>query len=250
MSELKTISVLDVPINPLSMKDTLQCLTSRLDNKEKTFVITANAEIIMLGQKNPAYMNLLQKAELVLPDGAGTVWAGRTLGNIVPERVAGFDLFLELIKLSAEKHYKIFFFGSAPGVAEAAKEKCESFAPGVKIVGIHNGYFTEAESEEIVAQINKSGANILFAALGAPKQEFWLEKFAPAIKADLYMGIGGSFDVLAGKMARAPKWIQEASLEWLFRLYKQPSRFIRMLVLPCFVIKVLQHKYSPKKLDK
>ncbi|MDD4321456.1 MAG: WecB/TagA/CpsF family glycosyltransferase [Acidaminococcaceae bacterium] len=246
MSDLKTINVLNVPVNPFSMQETLDCLLARLEAGQKTWVITANAEIIMLGQNDSEYMHLLQKATMVLPDGAGTVWAGRTLGYDVPERVAGFDLFLELIKLSAVQHYKIFFLGSAPGVAEIAKKRCEAMAPGVEIVGIHDGYFTEAESKEIVAEINKSGANLLFAALGAPKQEFWLNRFADAINADLCMGIGGSFDVLAGKMERAPKWMQEASLEWFFRLYKQPSRFRRMLVLPCFVAKVLQRKYSSK----
>ncbi len=246
MNDLKTINVLNVPVNPFSMLETLECLLMRLETRQKTWVVTANAEIIMLGQKDPEYMHLLQKATLVLPDGAGTVWAGRALGYNVPERVAGFDLFLELIKLSAARNYKIFFFGSAPGVAEIAKKRCEAMAPGVEIVGTHDGYFIEAESMEIVAEINKSGANILFAALGAPKQEFWLNKFLDAINVDLCMGIGGSFDVLAGKMERAPKWMQEASLEWLFRFYKQPSRFRRMLVLPCFVAEVLQRKYSSK----
>lgn len=250
MIELNTINILGVPVNPFSMQETLKCLVSRLDHNEKTWVITANAEIIMLGQNNADYMKLLQKADLVLPDGAGTVWAGRTLGNEVPERVAGFDLFLELIKIAADKHYKIYFFGSAPGVAEAAKKKCENLAPGVEIVGVHDGYFTEAEDEEIVAEINRSGANIVFVALGAPKQEFWLDKVSKHINASLCMGIGGSFDVLAGKMERAPKWMQEASLEWFFRLCKQPSRFVRMLVLPLFVVKVLRYKYFGRRFDK
>jgi N-acetylglucosaminyldiphosphoundecaprenol N-acetyl-beta-D-mannosaminyltransferase len=243
MSKLPTINILNVPVTPLTMEDTLACLTSRLDAKEKTLVITANAEIIMLGQKDEVYMKILQKAALVLPDGAGTVWAGRTLGYNVPERVAGFDLFIELVKVSALKKYKIFFFGASPGIADIAKEKCNKIAPGVEIVGIRNGYFTEQDAGDIVNEINNSGANILFAALGAPKQEYWLNQYSPKINADLCMGIGGSFDVLAGKMERAPKWMQEASLEWLFRLYKQPSRFVRMLALPHFVIKVLQKKY-------
>jgi N-acetylglucosaminyldiphosphoundecaprenol N-acetyl-beta-D-mannosaminyltransferase len=250
MSKLQTINILNVPVMPLSMQETLAYLTSRLDLEEKTCVVTANAEIIMMGQTNPGYMKILQKATLVLPDGAGTVWAGRTLGYNVPERVAGFDLFLELIKISAQKKYKIFFFGSSPGIADIAKQKCEEMVPGIEIVGTRNGYFTEEEADAIVEEINTSGANILFAALGAPKQELWLDKYFGKINTILCMGIGGSFDVLAGKMARAPKWMQEVSLEWLFRLYKQPSRFVRMLALPHFVIKVLQKKYLGKLLDK
>jgi N-acetylglucosaminyldiphosphoundecaprenol N-acetyl-beta-D-mannosaminyltransferase len=250
MRKLQTINILDVPVAPFSMQETLTYLTSRLDTKKKTCVVTANAEIIMLGQGNSDYMKILQKAALVLPDGAGTVWAGRTLGYEVPERVAGFDLFLELIKVSALKKYKVFFFGSAPGVADIAKQKCEKMAPGVEIVGTRNGYFGEEDVDTIIDEINNSGANILFAALGAPKQEFWLDKNYDKINADLCMGIGGSFDVLAGKMERAPKWMQDASLEWFFRLYKQPSRFVRMLALPHFVIKVLHKKYWGNLLDK
>ena len=175
-------------------------------------------------------------------DGAGTVWAGRKLGHNVPERVAGCDLFVELAKLSAKKGYKVFFFGAAPGIAEAARDKLLLVAPGLKVAGCRNGYFTEAENEEIIAEINASGADMLFAALGAPKQENWLARFRSELKPQVLMGVGGSFDVLAGKMERAPLWMQKASLEWLFRLYKQPSRIGRMMVLPQFVIKVLQSK--------
>ena len=200
----------------------------------------------MMCQKDAEYKKIVcQNADLVLADGAGTVWAGRKLGHNVPERVAGCDLFVELAKLSAKKGYKVFFFGAAPGIAEAARDKLLQMAPGLKVAGCRNGYFTEAENaenEEIIAEINASGADMLFAALGAPKQENWLARFRSELKPQVLMGVGGSFDVLAGKMERAPLWMQKASLEWLFRLYKQPSRIGRMMVLPQFVIKVLQSK--------
>ena len=218
----------------------------RVDRDLPTQVVTANAEIIMMAQKLPAYKALLEKTDLVLADGAGTVWAGRTLGHQVPERVAGFDLFLELLREGAQRGTKFFLFGAAPGIAEAAAQKAAEIAPGVQIVGTRNGYFTQADEPEIIRQINGSGAQVLFAALGAPKQEFWLEEHRDALAPALRVGLGGSFDVLAGKMERAPKWMQEASLEWLFRLYKQPSRLGRMMALPQFVVKVLEYKYSHK----
>ena len=143
---------------------------------------------------------------------------------------------------AAHKKFKVFFFGAAPGVADEAKQKCEILYPGVSIVGCRNGYFNEEDNLTIVEEINKSCADLLFVALGAPKQEKWLSKYQEILNPTLLMGIGGSFDVVAGKMERAPKWMQDASLEWLFRLYKQPSRFKRMLVLPKFVIKVLRFK--------
>ena len=180
-----------------------------------------------------------QEAELVLPDGAGAVWAGRHLGYNVPERVAGFDLYNKLLALSAKKGYRAYFFGGSPGIAEAAKAKSEELYPGVQIVGCHNGYFTDADVPAIIDAINKSGSEMLFVALGAPKQEKWILEHRNELKPRILMGIGGSFDVLAGKMERAPKWMQDASLEWAFRLYKQPSRFMRMMALPKFALKVI-----------
>lgn len=236
----KPVKILGVPVHPLTMNESVAVLEEKLQKKEQAFVVTANAEIIMMCQQDKEYNTIVsEKADLVLPDGAGAVWAGRYLGNEVPERVAGFDLYNQLLKLSADKGYKAYFFGGAPGVAEAAKNKAEELYPGVQIVGCRNGYFTEAEEENIIKEINDAAPDMLFVALGAPKQEKWLIKYRNQLKPRVLMGIGGSFDVLAGKMERAPKWMQEASLEWAFRLYKQPSRFMRMLALPKFVLKVI-----------
>ncbi len=236
----KPVKILGVPVHPLTMNESVAVLEEKLQKKEQAFVVTANAEIIMMCQQDKEYNNIVsEQADLVLPDGAGAVWAGRYLGNEVPERVAGFDLYNQLLKFSADKGYKAYFFGGAPGVAEAAKNKAEELYPGVQIVGCRNGYFTEAEEENIIKEINDAAPDMLFVALGAPKQEKWLVKYRNQLKPRVLMGIGGSFDVLAGKMERAPKWMQEASLEWAFRLYKQPSRFMRMLALPKFVLKVI-----------
>lgn len=236
----KPVKILGVPVHPLTMNESVTVLEEKLQKKEQAFVVTANAEIIMMCQQDKEYNNIVsEQADLVLPDGAGAVWAGRYLGNEVPERVAGFDLYNQLLKLSADKSYKAYFFGGAPGVAEAAKNKAEELYPGVQIVGCRNGYFNETEEEAIIKEINDAAPDMLFVALGAPKQEKWLVKYRNQLKPRVLMGIGGSFDVLAGKMERAPKWMQEASLEWAFRLYKQPSRFMRMLALPKFVLKVI-----------
>ena len=242
MNDLTPIKILGVPVHPYTMKGAVEKILERVSQSKKTFVVTANAEIIMMGQSDDEYMEILNNAALVLPDGAGTVWAGRKLGYEVPERVAGYDLFLNLMTEAAQMKLKVFFFGSAPGVAEEAKQKCEILYPGVSIVGCRDGYFKDEDNLAIVEEINNSCADLLFVALGAPKQEKWLAKHQDILKPSLLMGIGGSFDVVAGKMERAPKWMQDASLEWLFRLYKQPSRLGRMLVLPKFVIKVLRIK--------
>ena len=239
------VKILDVPVHPLTMGEAVSVLEESITSGEQAFVVTANAEIIMMCQEDAGYKKIVsQDAQLVLPDGAGAVWAGRHLGYKIPERVAGFDLYCQLLDKAAQKGYKAFFFGGSPGIAEAAKAKSEELYPGVQVVGCRNGYFKEEESQAIIDEINASGADMLFAALGAPKQEKWLVRYREQLKPKILMGIGGSFDVFAGKMERAPKWMQDASLEWLFRLYKQPSRFMRMMALPKFVLKVV---FSGKK---
>ena len=239
------VKILDVPVHPLTMGEAVSVLEESITSGEQAFVVTANAEIIMMCQEDADYKRIVsQDAQLVLPDGAGAVWAGRHLGYKIPERVAGFDLYCQLLDKAAQKGYKAFFFGGSPGIAEAAKAKSEELYPGVQVVGCRNGYFKEEESQAIIDEINASGADMLFAALGAPKQEKWLVRYREQLKPKILMGIGGSFDVFAGKMERAPKWMQDASLEWLFRLYKQPSRFMRMMALPKFVLKVV---FSGKK---
>lgn len=234
------VKILDIPVHPLTMGEAVSVLEESITSGEQAFVVTANAEIIMMCQEDAGYKKIVsQDAQLVLSDGAGAVWAGRHLGYKIPERVAGFDLYCQLLDKAAQKGYKAFFFGGSPGIAEAAKAKSEELYPGVQVVGCRNGYFKEEESQAIIEEINASGADMLFAALGAPKQEKWLVRYREQLKPKILMGIGGSFDVFAGKMERAPKWMQDASLEWLFRLYKQPSRFMRMMALPKFVLKVV-----------
>ena len=245
MKEIATI--LGVPVVPYTMDEAVAKLTGDTLAKIRNFVVTANAEIIMMAQDDPEYKIILsQTADLILPDGAGTVWAGNYLGYVIPERVAGYDLYLRLLEEAADNDIPVYFFGGKPGIAkEAAAEGIRRW-PGLKVAGCRNGYFSVAEELEIIEDINRSGAAMLFAALGAPKQEKWLAKYREQLKPDLLMGIGGSFDVLAGKVQRAPKWMQDARLEWFFRLVKQPSRFGRMLALPKFVLAVRSEKRKEK----
>ena len=241
MKEIATI--LGIPVVPYTMEETVTKLTEDVLKKKRSFVVTANAEIIMMAQDDPEYKTILsQTADLILPDGAGTVWAGNYLGYFIPERVAGYDLYLRLLEQAAKKNIPVYFFGGKPGIAEEAAEEGKRRWPGLKVAGCRNGYFSADEEPEIIDGINRSGAVMLFVALGAPKQEKWLAKYREQLTPCLLMGIGGSFDVLAGKVQRAPKWMQDAKLEWLFRLVKQPSRFGRMLALPKFVFAVRREK--------
>ena len=235
--------ILGVPVTPYTMDEAVAKLTEDTLAKKNNFVVTANAEIIMIAQEDKEYKRLLSEtADLILPDGAGTVWAGNYLGYIIPERVAGYDLYLRLLEEAATKKIPVYFFGGKPGIAEEAAAEGRRRWPGLTVAGCRNGYFSAEEETDIIEGINRSGAAMLFAALGAPKQEKWLARYREQLRPCLLMGIGGSFDVLAGKVQRAPKWMQDARLEWFFRLVKQPSRFGRMLALPKFVFAVRREK--------
>ena len=186
--------------------------------------------------------DILNQADLVVPDGAGTVWAAGHLGEPMPERVAGFDLAQELMREAPSRGDRVYFFGSAPGVADKAKAKAEELYPGIQVVGVRNGFFSEADEPQIIADIRAAKPDILLAALGVPKQEKWLKKHMQELQVPVSIGVGGTLDVMAGVMERAPLWMQKAKLEWLFRGLKQPSRAGRLLALPKFVLKVVASK--------
>ncbi|WP_051635173.1 WecB/TagA/CpsF family glycosyltransferase [Selenomonas sp. ND2010] len=209
-----------------------------MDEKKNVLIATANAEMIMRATHDKELQAILNDAALVVPDGAGTVWAAHHLGHDMPERVAGFDLAQELMRIAPQRKRRVFFFGSAPGVAEKAKAKAEELYPGIEIVGVRNGFFTEKDEPEIIAQIKEAKPDLLLAALGVPKQEKWLYKHKEELGVPVSIGVGGTLDVMAGVMKRAPLWMQKAKLEWLFRGMLQPKRAGRLMALPKFVLKV------------
>ncbi len=236
------IDILGVKVDAVTMNQAVERVISLINEKNPSIVATANAEMLLRASHDEELKNILNDASLVVPDGAGTVWAARHLGKAMPERVAGFDLVQELMKIAPARDIKFFLFGAAPGIADKAKLKAESLYPGIKIVGTRNGYFKTADEPEILSQIKNSGANILLAALGVPKQEKWLAKFKNQLNIPVSIGVGGTFDVMAGIVRRAPLWMQKARLEWLFRALLQPSRAGRLVALPKFVLKVHKQK--------
>lgn len=202
-------------------------------------VYTPNSEIIMAAYKDDGFKETLNNAELLTADGIGVVYASKILGKPIAERAAGYDIACEVLDRIKGTSRSVFLFGGKPGVAEIAKEKLEERYPGLKIAGMRNGYFKPEEEQEIVDQINESGAELVFVCLGAPKQELWIDKYKNSLKASVAMGVGGSLDVFAGTAMRAPEFYCKHGLEWLYRLMKQPSRAGRMLALPKFALTVL-----------
>ena len=235
-------TVLGVGIDIVTMAEAVDHVEGFIHDGLPHLVATANAEMVMMAQEDTELAAALASAALVVPDGAGVVWAARYNQQPVAERVAGFDLTQHLLEVSARKGYRIFFFGGAPGVADTAAEVAGKLYPGIHVVGIINGFFQIDDHLRIIEQIKKAKPHILIVALGVPKQEKWLHKHLAILEVPVCMGVGGTLDVMAGISKRAPLWMQKSCLEWLYRLLCQPERIGRMVALPKFVWKVVSAK--------
>lgn len=240
----KTVNILDIPVDQVTMDEAVKKIERFTQGDRCHMVFTPNPEIIMLAKENKEMERILLEADLVVPDGIGVVIASKILkGEVLPERVAGFDMTQNTMKQAVEKGYKYYFFGSKPGVADMAAENMRKTYPGIQIVGYRDGYFKEEDIPAIIEDINKSEANILLVALGAPRQELWIDKYKDQIPhVKVAIGVGGSLDGMAGTVKRAPVIYQKLGLEWFYRLVKQPTRAKRMLVLPQFILKVIKER--------
>lgn len=232
------VNILGVEVDAVTMPEAVAAVAAYMDMRAGVMVATANAEMIMRATQDAELRGVLAGAALVVPDGAGTVWAARHLGHRMPERVAGYDLVQELLRRAPAAHRRIYFFGAAPGVAEKAKARAEQLYPGIEIVGVRNGFFSADQNDAIIADIRAAHPDLLLVALGVPKQEKWIHAHLAALGVPVAIGVGGTLDVMAGVMKRAPRWMQKAKLEWLFRGMLQPQRAGRLLALPKFVLKV------------
>jgi N-acetylglucosaminyldiphosphoundecaprenol N-acetyl-beta-D-mannosaminyltransferase len=241
-SRVPTVSIYGVPVSRMNMQQTVAYLTETIEQGIPQQVVTANPIILMAGLENPSFMKILREAELVVPDGTGLVWAAGYVGQPVAERVAGFDLMLELMKAGSPRGWKVYLLGAAPGIAEAAAEKLKAQYPGIQVVGCRDGYFTDDEDDAVIADVTAQAPHLLLVARATNNQDPWIGKYKDRLRVPVMMGVGGSFDVLAGRVKRAPKLFQRLGLEWFYRLLREPSRYRRMLVLPKFVLKVIKDK--------
>lgn len=198
------------------------------------YAVTPNPELVMMARKDPGYAGTLAGAALTLPDGIGVVYAAKILGRPLQGRVPGVDFACGLMEGLARTGGKLFLLGAKPGVAEKAAENLTARFPGLTICGVHDGYFQE--DGPVVEKVKATGADVLFVCLGAPKQERWMAQHGPETGAHLAVGLGGSLDVFAGTVKRAPETWQRLGLEWLYRLIKEPSRVGRMAKLPGFLV--------------
>ncbi|MBR4935368.1 MAG: WecB/TagA/CpsF family glycosyltransferase [Anaerotignum sp.] len=238
----KLTHVLGVPFDAVTMDEAVAKAKKLLKEEGQHIICTPNPEIVMEAQHDKVLNSILHEADLVVPDGIGVVWASKYSEIRLTERVAGFDLTQNLMADLAATGETFYFFGGAPGVASTAARKMMKKYPGLKVVGVHNGYFDEKEEKRIIQDIKEKAPSILLVGLGAPKQEKWIYDNLRLTGAKVAIGVGGSFDVMAGNVKRAPKIFQKLGLEWFHRLITQPTRWRRMMRLPKFALTVLKTK--------
>jgi len=237
------VDILGITVDTYSMQETVEQIRQAVECQFQLRVVTANPEMIYASELNERLKKLINSADIVTADGIGVVWAARRLGTPVLERVTGIDLVHALFPIAHEGKWRIFFLGGKPGVAEQAANQVVLKNHGITWAAMH-GYFNSEEEPGVLEKIRHFKPDVLLVGLGAPRQEYWIAEH-PGL-ASVSMGVGGSFDALAGIVVRAPKRLQDLHAEWLYRLWKEPWRWKRQAVLPRFVIKVLRQEFGRK----
>ena len=231
-------TILGVDFDTYTLNEATERAVELMNENGQHIICTPNPEIVMEAQKDRELMGILKAADMVTPDGEGVVWASKYSRTKIAERVSGYDLVIRIFDRIKNTDLSVYFLGGAPGVAEKASVMMQKKYPGLKIVGVHDGYFDEKEERRIIADIKRYQPSLLLVGLGSPKQEKWIYNNLRLTGAKVAIGIGGCFDVMSGNLKRAPKIFCKLGLEWFYRLITQPTRFKRMLKLPRFVIKV------------
>lgn len=239
------IDVLGVAFDALDMDAALERAQHWLNSPKARYIVTPNAEIAYATLKNTALRAALNDADLALPDGVGIVKASRQLGRPLTERVPGAEFGPKLAARMAMSGKRLYLLGGASGVAEAAANKLRQDCPGLVICGVHHGYFQE--DAEVLADIALNKPDVIFVCLGAPKQELWMRRNIDKVGPALMLGLGGTLDMLAGRVKRAPVIFRRLGLEWLYRVGPHPSRWGRAMALPRFVLAVRRQRRSEKK---
>ncbi len=226
-TRVEPVRVLGLPLSPLSMAESLDAVDRMIADGRPNYGVTANLNYAMLTAETPGLAAFNERAALVLADGMPLVWAARHLGRPLPGRVAGSDLVPALCRRAAERGHRVFLLGGAPGIADRAAERLRADNPGLIIAGTACPPFrplTADETETLMAQIRTSGAHLLFVAIGQPRGELWIAEHLGRMGVPAAFQIGATLDFLAGRVARAPKWVGRVGLEWVFRLVLEPRR--------------------------
>lgn len=243
----KRFKIMNTYVNAISMEETISEIEKIIEKKKPTQHVVINASKVNLMEKDPKLRKIVNSCPLINADGASIVWAAKRLGIPLKERVTGCDLFQKLVVVAEEKGYKIYLFGAKEEVVKKVKAIFEEKYPDIQIVGYRNGYFTEADEPEIVKDMAESGADMMFVAFSSPKKEYWVNKYIKQLNIPFVMGVGGSFDIVAGVTERAPKWWQDHGLEWLYRFIQEPRRMWKRYIIGNAKFVALTYKYKFKK---
>lgn len=232
-------TLMGVPVDLISESEAVDWVEDAIAAGRPRLVASVNPERIMQARREPDLAQILRRADLALADGAGVLWAARRLGHPLPGRVPGVDFVDALAQRGADRAWRFFFLGGAPGVGAAAGEILAQRHPGFRMVGTYSGSPAPADDEASTEAVRRSGAQILLLAYGGGAEERWLARNLASSGAVVGMGVGGSFDFISGRSRRAPRWMRDRGLEWLHRLGREPWRWRRMLVLPRFALLVM-----------
>ncbi|MHA8137873.1 WecB/TagA/CpsF family glycosyltransferase [Lactobacillaceae bacterium Scapto_B20] len=240
-NKLKRTTILNIPFINTNFKHFLSIIQDRINHRSNTFIVTANPEIAYYAHQNPEYQELLESADYVTPDGIGIVKAAQIINQPMHERITGFDIFKSLLEWGNQNHKSAYFVGAKPNVIADLQRVLKRNYPNLTISGIHDGYFKD---EQLIAnEIAATQPDMVFAALGSPKQEAFIAKYRH-VNNGLWIGLGGSFDVLSGNTQRAPQFWINHHLEWLYRLLKEPKRLPRIMVIPKYLKLVRKSKHN------
>jgi len=243
-SSPKRVNILGVPVDCVDMAESLARVAVLANSDQPHTILAVNPEKVIEAGTNPLLLRALQGAGLLIPDGIGVVCAVRLLWGERITRVPGAELMPAICAESIARGYRLFLFGASEKVNAQAVAELRRRHPGIDIVGHHHGYVNEIDMPVVIENINNSGANVLFIALGSPKQEQWMETYLPQLPTiRICQGVGGTFDVLAGHVRRAPPLVQRLNLEWLYRLLAQPKRLLRQTALPRFAWRVIVQRF-------
>lgn len=244
---MEAVNILGVNISRAGVDEAAAVIEKMIQTDGFHYAFTPNSEMVMYAYKNPDFARILNSATINTADGIGVVYAAKVFGSPTNGRAAGFDIAKKLMGMMAQKGYTLYLFGSSPGVAEQARENLCKEYKNLKIVGVHDGYFSDEKEKNIISDINSKKPDVLFVCLGSPRQEKWIYEHRQQLNAKLAMGLGGCLDVFAGNVKRAPDIFIKLGLEWLYRLIKEPKRLFRMLALPRFMLTVILKKISGGK---
>lgn len=229
-------TVLGINVNTENYDELLPMIFDRIETKEKSLIVAINPEKIIKAKNDPALKKLLNDAEFQIPDGIGVILASKIQKGQITSRVTGVDMMMRLCEEAEKRQKPIFLYGGQPGIADRAAEKLKELFPSIIISGTQDGY--EKDNEKVIAKINEAKPDLLFVAMGSPKQENWINANREQLHPTIYQGVGGSFDVLAGNVKRAPEAFQKIGMEWFYRLMKEPKRIKRQIALPLFLLEV------------